>query len=284
MARTKASRLTLAFIDKRPGAAARVLESLPVEDAAGFINSIPTRYAIKVLSPLNTTLTTHIVQRLPADSLVALLREMEFVLASAVLRRIPDDFQKMVLQELPDKRRQEFSTVLNFPAESVGANMHLDVVTASGDETVADALRRMKDDRHGQSDAVFIVDKDQKPVGSVRLTVLARQRSGTALKDLLDEGCPPVAARTRMSQITSLAAWHLYSQLPVVSRRGELIGIIHKQAVIAESGKDTLWPTENLPTVVESLLRTLVGATPALADIAKTPPSRSSDGGPSDER
>lgn len=275
-----ASRLTLAFINKRPSAAARVLETLPIEDAAAFIETVPTRYATKVLAPLNTNLVSVIVERLPAESATAILRDMEFALASAVLRRVHRDRQHRIMAELPERRRQDFKAVMKFPADSVGANMSTALVTALSTETVTDALKRVRADRTGQSDAVFVIDESHKLLGAVSLSILTRQRPKAELRDLLDKRCPAVAARSRVSQIATLTAWHQYNQLPVISRRGELIGIIYKHAVAAEV-PDKTGRGLNQPSIVESLLHTMLGS----AQAAVTPPSQTGfHGRPSDER
>lgn len=273
------SKLTLAFINKRPEAAARVLESLPVEDAAAFIEAIPTRYAIKILANINSTLTVAIVQRLPVATATAALRDVEFVVASAVLRRIPRELRITILGELPDRRRREFESVMKFASDSVGANMNTAVVTVSKNETVADALKRVKEDRDGDSNSVYVIDGEHKLLGSVRLSILARQPVKTVMIDLLDESCTPVAARSRISEITDLVAWNQHNQLPVVSRRGELMGALYKSGVLSIAHEGGLGMAADPPSIAESVLRMMVGSARAASTA-----SQHASAGESDER
>lgn len=272
----KTSKLTLAFINKRAGAAARVLEGLPVEDATAFVDSIPARYAVKVLTPLNTTLVSAIVGRLPVGSATAILRDMEFALASAVLRRIHTGQQRQIMAELPERLRRDLQATMKFPADTVGAKMSTALVMATQDENVGDALKRVREDGSGESDAIYVIDDSHKLLGSVPLVILARRRTKTLLSDLLDDSCPTVSARARVSQVAPHVAWHGYNQLAVISRRGELIGIILKKdvesAIHGEVGS-----TAGQPSVVESLLHTMIGSVQAAA-------TNPSSHGASDER
>ena len=278
------SKLTLAFVSKRPASAARVLESLPIDDAAAFIESIPTRYALNVLMALHTTLSADIVQRLPVASATAVLREMEFTYASAVLRRTPRETQITILIELPDRRRRDFETAMEFEADTVGANMSTAVLTASNNETVAVALKRVKDDRGGQSDVVFVIDDQHKLLGSIRLSVLTRQSGKAMLANLLDNSCAPVAARSRVSQVKALNAWKQHNQLPVVSRRGELIGAIYKTAVVDDiHGVEVNLATEN-PSIAESLLQMIIGGAPGLSDLLTSQSTQPTAAGESNGR
>jgi len=280
----RASKLTLAFVSQRPASAARVLESLPVDDAAAFIDSIPTRYALDILMALHTMLSADIVQRLPLASATAVLREMEFTYASAVLRRMPRETRLAILAEFPDRRRRDIETAMQFAADTVGAKMSTAVVTASSDETVAVALKRVKEDRDGQSDVVFVIDDQHKLIGSIRLSLLARQSGKTLLSNLLDNSCAPVAARARVAQVKALAAWRQYNQLPVVSRRGELIGAIYKAAIVEDTHGGERNSTAENPAIAGSLLQMIIDGAPGLSDLLTTQSRRPAATGESNGR
>lgn len=276
-----ASKLSLAFVDRRPAAAARVLESLPAGDAAAFIETVPTRYAIKVLAPMNAPLAADIVQRLDEASAAAVLREMEFAAASALLRQVAPESRRPILAELSDRRRREFETALAFAADSVGANMCTDVVTVTGEETVAEALKRVREDRDGRSDAVFVIDSQRKLRGSIPLRVLARQRAKTAVAELADPSCASVYARARISRVAAMALWSEYNQLPVVSRRGELVGVLYRQSLAAGAhGSDDESETGE-PSIAGSMLHMLLRTAPDLAALMASTSARVSEPGKS---
>lgn len=241
---SKATKLTLAFIDKRPESAARVLTSLQVDDAAAFTSLIPTRYAVRLLARSNAKTAALIVKLSDVTAATAILRDMEFSAAAAILRQIPADDREALLSDLPRRQRRNFERSLAFAPGTVGAGMSTSIDVLSENNDVAEALRLKKGNPDSRSDLVFIVDDKRALTGVVSLLSLLQHPKRTVLKEIVDTSCTTVSPQMRLSQTANLNIWYKFSQLPVVSRRGELLGAIFRQSVLsAESTySDTLGP------------------------------------------
>lgn len=225
----RASKLTLAFINKRPKSAAQILASLPAADAAAFVNTLPTRYAVKVFLSLSANSTASIIQQMDVTAATAAIRDMEFAAASAVLRQLAPSLRTAYIANLPDQQQREFEASLSFAPDTVGAKMTTFIATLTETDSVKSALSLLKEDPQRQSELVYVLDSNRKFMGAVRLLALLQYPPKTALGDLLDETCVSLSPHASLEQIAELEAWHEFSQLPVVSRRGEVIGTLFRK-------------------------------------------------------
>jgi len=223
------AKLTLALIDRRPDAAAQVLASISGEDAAAFMNSIPTRYARAALMALNASACAAIIRHMDVTSASAVIRDMEFGASAAVLRQLQPAQRQALLQGLPGGRKTAFEKSLAFPPDSVGAVMTTDIPLLFQSDEVKQGLVLLKKHTENSIDAIFVVDKKRQYMGTVHVLELLRHAPSTALESLLDDACPGVSANARLAQIEDLPAWQLHRQLPVLSRQGEVIGAIERK-------------------------------------------------------
>ncbi|MGB5345429.1 MAG: hypothetical protein WBN23_04625 [Woeseia sp.] len=266
-----ASKLTLAFINKRPQSAAQILASLPAADAAAFVNSLPTRYAVKVFLSLSASNTASIIQLMDLTAARAAIRDMEFAAASAVLRQLAPPVRAAYLADLPHQQQREFEASLAFAPDTVGAKMTTFVAALTETDSVKSALSLLKDDPQRRSEIVYVLDSDRKFVGAVRLLTLLQHPPKTALAELLDDACVSISPHAGLEQIAELDAWHEFSQLPVVSRRGEVIGTLFRTTFSQPEVIDTSSADAN--AVATPLLFAMADCMRGLLDLLMPPSS-----------
>ncbi len=277
-----ASKLTLAFINKRPEAAARILASLPAADAAAFVNSLPTRYAVKVCLSLSANNTASIIQLMESTAATAAIRDMEFAAASAVLRQLAPPVRAAYLADLPQRQQHEFEASLAFAPDTAGAKMTTFIATLTKSDSVQSALSLLKDDPQRHSELVYVLDSERKFVGAVRLLTLLQHPPKTALAELLDDSCVPLSPHASLEQIAKLDAWHDFSQLPVVSRRGEVIGTLFRKTFSQSEVINTLSVDAN--AIAGPLLFTMAECMRGLLDLLIPPRPEHHELGESNER
>ncbi len=224
-------RLTIAYIKKRPESAGRVLAAMPAADAAAFLEQIPVRFAVQAMAPMNPRAAASTIQEMDMPRGAAILRELSFAEASTILRQISPATRGPYLAEQPGRRRRNFEMTLAFPPGTVGAHMTTVVLMTTATETASSALNLVKKADRDNIDVVFVVDDDKKLLGAVNVTTLVRQPSRTPLGNILDTSCAVLSARSALYAISNLDAWHDYNRLPVVNRRGQVIGVLAHTAL-----------------------------------------------------
>lgn len=225
------SELTLAFIDRRPAAAARIIAGNPGEDAVAFISAIPTRYACKILANLNAQLASGIVRQLDTVAGTAIIRDSGFVHAAAMLRQLERVERETLLSGLPQGQRLRFHQALNFDPSSVGARMTAEIYLLSTTDTCSSALQAIKSDPTVPCEVIFLQDQNQKYQGTVRLLNVLQRPGHMPLIDLVEDTAVALSVHAGIKNVAKLTAWIDFAALPVVSRRGIVVGALQRRSL-----------------------------------------------------
>jgi magnesium transporter len=223
--------LTIAFIEKRPLAAGRVLAGMDPADAAAFLDTIPTRTAAKVVERLGAWPSSSIVTRMNQAGAATLLRQVPFRDAAAILRLVPAEMRAPLMADLPARLQRAFESSLSFGENTVGAQMTTAIVAIDGHLTAGDVREQLVRAPDAEADVVFVVDGDRRFLGAVSSAALLRRNATVTLGELMDETVTCLSARARLSSVADLDAWDEYVYLPVVDRQGSLIGALPRKAI-----------------------------------------------------
>jgi magnesium transporter len=240
--------LTIAFIDKHPISAARALSAMDPEDAAAFLESIPTRFAARVMARAGAWPCASIIARMEPSDAAAALRELSYQDAAAILRLVPADRRAPVLEEAPVKLRRDLELSLSFPEDTVGAHMTTEIAAMERGNTIADMRAQLRRAPEAEADMVYVVNSERRLLGAISAAELLRRAPEAALGEIMDGDIEPISARARLSSVVDLEAWNHYSALPVVSLQKHLIGALSRKAAISmgaqrHAAADSLGPS-----------------------------------------
>ena len=223
--------LTLAFIDKRPAAAARVLTSIDADDAAALLGSIPTRYATTALAHMSAWAASCVVSRMNVDKVAATLKGLHYQNAAAILRLLDHEVLAQILDAMPTAIQRDFRRTLAFPADTVGAHMTTSILALREDHNVADARDQIRRAKAADANCVIVVDEAHRLLGLTDPVALLRSPGNTQLTRIIDTDTGPLSARARLAAVADLEAWDRYSSLPVISRQKVVIGVLNRAAL-----------------------------------------------------
>ena len=96
--------LTLAFIERKPAAAARILQDLDTADAAEFLGQAPARLAGPVLEVMVPWAAASCMELLDPETAAGLIQTMTTQGAASILRLLPDELRNGVLELLSRSR------------------------------------------------------------------------------------------------------------------------------------------------------------------------------------
>ena len=232
--------LSLAFIDRKPVAAARALAALTVAEAAAFLQTIPTRYATRVLDRVSAWPASKMLLSMPPSAAAGILRAMPYLDSVAILRLMRPEERDALLTQLPSKLRRDLKVTMSYPNDTVGGHMCVDIVTLNRSHTVADARDALSKATTINADTLFLVDGKRSYVGSIAVHELFRHADETTVADLAINKAPPLLARQSLSSAAGLEGWNESSSLPVLGRSRHLVGSLPiKQLLLAspQSGR-----------------------------------------------
>jgi len=282
---TESRSLILAFIDRRPAAAARALAAMDEDDAAGLLEDLPTRYGSRVLIHMGAWAACTLLAKLTVSKAAAVLAGFQFQSAAALLRLMDRAPRLAILEEMPASMRRDFRTTLAFPADAVGAHMTTAILSQRTDHTVTDGRDQVRRAGRADTGCVVVVDEAHRPVGVIAPVTLLRATGKTMLTDVMDTDVAPISARARLVTVRDLAVWDRYQSIPVTNRRGHVVGVLNQATLrqaLAQAKPEQLRGSESVLSGVAGVFTGVLAGLANLADPERASPAdgRTGDPGP----
>jgi len=200
----------------------------------------------KVIAPLNIAQISDLMEELPdhlrddlaellsPDQLTSAFEEMASDDAADVIADLPRQLAKKVLAALPSEDRREVETLLKYPEDTAGGLMQVELVSVLERATVDEAVEAIRANAEDVGDLhfVYVVDDDNRLVGSLSLDKLILARPNTPLSKLVDRDFHSVATDVDQEEVAQMFKRYDLITLPVVDDHGALLGrILHDDAV-----------------------------------------------------
>ena len=154
-----------------PADAAYVLENLPLEDRRLVWDLVPGEDRGEILLEVSDAVRETLLAEMDNAEIVAATQELDADEIADLAPDLPDEVVQDILESQPMDERAELQAALSYPEGTVGALMDFEVVSIREDVTCEVALRYLRrfDELPGQTDALFIVDRDDRLRGSLPL-------------------------------------------------------------------------------------------------------------------
>jgi len=247
--------LTLAYLRQRPESAARTLEGLATEDAAGILLRAPARIAGPVLAAMTTLYAARCLAQMPADVGAALCAELSWSDAAGVLRAMEVSVRDALLAELPKTRARRFRRSLEYGETTIGAWLELDTATIAADRSVGEALRLLADIANYPESHLLLSDASQRYVGAVTLGNLLASGPDVSLENLSIPDLHPLRDTATLASALNLPQWEQTTILPVVNHRGELLGGLTRRTLTRALQSVTERDYDGPPSIFTQLLK-----------------------------
>lgn len=217
--------LVAAYLRLHPESAARLLESMPTDEANAVLNAVDIATAAPVVGHMLPTYAARCFEtQAPADSALVLERlgSQESV---AVLRHLRTEHRDAVLNALGPQWLMAFKLLLSYPTNTVGAWVEPRVLTLADDCTVGEARDRIARSEHVTQARIYVLDRARRLRGAVRGMTLLQVSSRKKLASIL-EPADALWAREALATAQEHSVWERYTEAPVVNRDEEFIGVI----------------------------------------------------------
>ncbi|WP_196141076.1 magnesium transporter [Aliikangiella sp. G2MR2-5] len=217
-----------------------MLNELPAADVAHFLESTPPKERNILWRLINTEREGRVLQFLDDEIRNEFAANMEPAALAAATRNLDIDDQADILGDLPDKivkevlasmrvqDRHRVEHALSYPEDSAGGLMNTDVVTVRPLVTTEVVLRylRMKGELPTNTDYIYVVDAEDKFIGSVPLSSLITSQPEETVDDILDASIQPIPAELPDDDVARLFERRDLTSAPVVDEEGRLLGRI----------------------------------------------------------
>lgn len=212
--------------DLYPADLALLLSHLSSEGAERLFELLPNEKAGQVLAELDDAFRARLLQEAHTDRLTELLEQLESDDAADVLADLPPDVAYEVLPRLEDS--EDVRELLGYDEESAGGIMGREFVAVPRDWTVGEATEelRRKADKVQDVYAVFVLDEDQKLIGTISLKKLLLTSAGTRVEEIMDSDLITTSPNVDQEEVGRIMQRYDLVSLPVVSADGQMLGRI----------------------------------------------------------
>ena len=218
----------------------RQLQDMEPEDIAELLEASPrkSRQVLwqltdpedygEILDELSEYVKAALVSTMAPELLAEATEGMDTDDVAYVLRSLPDDLSKEVLSQMDSADRQRVETALSYPEDTAGGLMNTDVITIRADVDVDVVLRylRMKGELPQATDALYVLDEENRLTGHLSLTTLITTQPDVKVRDVMDDADEAIPVDTTDSDVANLFERRNWVSAPVVDENGHLVGRI----------------------------------------------------------
>lgn len=260
-------KFTLAFLEKRPFEAARVLEQLPPERASALFQELSPAVGGKVLKKLLPDYSALCLKSISPSLAATLIQEIPTFTAATILRFMPDASVTAILESLPDKKRAPLTKQLAYPQNTVGAWMNSQTMGIPENLTVGEARKFIRQSGGRMDYQVYVVNNDRTLEGMIELAALAITKDSLPISKLLIKDIIPLSDRASLDRLKSLPAWERFEALPVINKKGRFLGVLTQSSIDkAFSTNDSSNNSLDLSSVLMDLTKTYVSTLSLLVE------------------
>ena len=218
-----------------PADIADIVEELAPAEREAVFETLDEEVAAGALEEIEPKLQVSIVESLDSDRAADIVEEMNPDAAADLLGDLPAETSEEILEEMQPAERDEVAELLEFEENTAAGRMTTDYLYFASSATVEDAIQALGSYEGAPEtlSAIYVVDHDEKLVGSVSLASLALAREETRLSTLISQPVISCPANAGEKEVVELFDKYNLLSLPVVDEQGRLAGVITADDVIS---------------------------------------------------
>lgn len=225
---------------RHPIDSAVALASADPEELVRVVFAQPPRTAAELLRRMNPDDAAPALVAAPPEIATDVLTAMDPTVVADLVGRLDDEDRATISARLPPALAREVHDILEFPAGTAGKLMDGRATRFLRDETVEQALARLRRIPERRITDLMIVDSEGRLDAIVPLHVVAGADPETELGQLAETDPVAVQPITRTEEVVELLEKHRLASLPVVDIDRHLIGVISYDALLKAAQQDAV--------------------------------------------
>ena len=220
--------------------ARRLLHNLPAWDIALLLESSPPKSRLiiwqlvdadehgDILEELSEEVQKSIIRQMAPEKLAAATEGMDTDDLAYVLRSLPEPVYQEVLKSMDEQDRQRAELALSYDEETAGAMMSTDTITVRPDVSIDVVLRylRLKGQLPDGTDKLYVVNREDKFIGTVAITSLLTVDPARLVNDVMDDDVQSIPVDMDETEVATLFERQDWISAAVVDSDNRLLGRI----------------------------------------------------------
>jgi magnesium transporter len=211
-----------------------LLESLPITKRLAVWEMTDPDLDGDVLVEVNDEVRASLIRDTAAEDLIAAVDDLDLDDLADILDDLPDAVTSEVLHSLDRQDRERLARVLSYPEDSAGGLMDPDVLTIRPDVSLDVVLRylRVRGELPEVFDLLFVIDRQARYLGSLKLSDLLTSDLNSMVSDLMDTTSITIPVDLHESQVALEFEHHDLVTAPVIDSDRHLLGWISVDDVV----------------------------------------------------
>lgn len=211
-----------------PAEIASLIESVPPRQRELLWGMVEPDSEGEVLLELNEKVREELIADMEAEELVAAAEGMELDDLADLIGNLPETVTMQVLKAMDQRDRERLRNVLAWPEDSAGGLMNTDTVSVRPDVTLEVVLRylRMRGDLPARTDSLFVVDRDDRYLGTISIARIVTSDPEATVGESLDTEAARIDPQTPANEVATLFQSRDLVSAAVVGVQGNLLGRI----------------------------------------------------------
>jgi magnesium transporter len=219
--------------EQRDSDIAEVVELLDNEQRRIIFDVLDKPTAAEVLEKVDEATRSTLFEILAASDIKRIVSELDLDDAADLLAELPLEKRDELLKSLEPADSLLIKKLMSYSEDSAGGIMDPVLISTSEDSTVAEAINKIRTTEIDEDFySVFVVDKEGKFLGDVRLRLLLTRPEDTKLKGLIDTDTIYVYADADQEEVRNVFRNNDLIVVPVLDKNRKLIGRITADRII----------------------------------------------------
>jgi magnesium transporter len=233
-----AQALIQGYLQQYPREAAKLVDSLPPEDAIRYLQAEPSPTAANVFLGLNPDFAAELITEMEGDLFRALFTTIDPARGAALLARLDESAIENRVALLPEQLAREYQELLGYPLDTAGCLMDPRVTAFRTDQTVEEVLRRIRSVRDRRILDICVVDDEGMLLATLPLQEIAISEPKSRLGEMIHGQPASIHVMSPREEVVQLLEEKRLASLPVVDLDGKLLGIIRYDALVTAAQQE----------------------------------------------
>jgi magnesium transporter len=243
--------LSRGFIESYPALAATAMQRYEPVDMGALLSHQGIKSLLAVWPYFEPAYADALLPHVDASRLAQLLVQMDPLDCARILNRQEPERRDRYLDVLAAPQREEVARLMQYPPRTAGQMMNARITRLFADNTVAEALAKLRRDAGARFRHVFVVDAAGMLQGIVDIQDLALSERRRPLGDILQPAPAIASPFDPVDEVAERLRELRLEVLPVVDVSGRLLGALGHRSLMRVLETDAL-----------SDMQTMVGGSP----------------------
>jgi magnesium transporter len=219
--------------EQRSSDIAEIVELLDNEQRRTILDVLDKSLSAEVLEKVDEATRAELFEILEVKELQSIISHLDADDAADILLELPDEKIAEILKDIPPAESEKIRSLMSYSEDSAGGIMDPAVISVTEDATVAEAVCKI---RAAEIDedfySVFVVDKNGKFLGDVRIRLLLTRPEDTKINSIVETDTIYVTADADQEEVRNIFRNNDLIVVPVLNAKRKLVGRITADRVI----------------------------------------------------